>query len=295
MFCLHSDGRVRLIVALIVFLAASPAVGIELEDPGTFQVKNTWTVRALGVPPLLGGILFSRTGDILYVVGNSEGPGSALYAVPVTRDPASKEVIDLGAGTIIFNGNRGTPGLAAGLEVGPEGTFFYTYWPAHRLGQRSGNFQGPERLFQLSSVGVPPSLSGLTFSPYLIDPNTDFRLMQVTTWSEGQGDRSIYNVPLIPLDEGFFQPQPVQRFVTFPATSGIGQFNYIPSGPDEGNLIYPHCIGASEQSTFSRSTRSPDFRSTTIQTFPFSVLATPGSGHLPGVWDAARLQWHSIQ
>jgi hypothetical protein len=62
------------------------------------------------------------------VVGASETATSALYGVPVTRDPLTGDVTGLGpaaAVTKVFDGTAATPGLDAGFEIGPGGTLFY--------------------------------------------------------------------------------------------------------------------------------------------------------------------------
>jgi hypothetical protein len=59
------------------------------------------------------------------VVGASETSASALYAVPVTRDPVTRSVTALGPAGVVtkaFDGKPTTPGLDAGFDVGPAGT-----------------------------------------------------------------------------------------------------------------------------------------------------------------------------
>jgi hypothetical protein len=159
-------------VTTAVLLGAGPAAqAVTLEDPANFQVKSTFAGASLGIPAPLGGLMFSADGSVLYVVGASEASSSALYAVPVTRDPATHEVTALGpaaAVTKAFDGNPATPGLDAGFAVGPAGTLFYTYWSANRLGQRPGGIGGAETQFNMALVGVPSSIAGLTFSPHRV-------------------------------------------------------------------------------------------------------------------------------
>ena len=125
-------------LALCWLLACAPAAtAIVLEDPVGFQVKHTWTASSLGIPGHLGALIFSADGAKLYVVGASESSISALYAVPVTRDPATQDVVDIGPASAVvkvFSGNSTTPGLDAGFDFGPAGTLFYTYWSANYLG-----------------------------------------------------------------------------------------------------------------------------------------------------------------
>ena len=96
---------------------AADARAVSFDDPTRYHVKNEWSGVSLGIPGPLGGLLFSEDGAVLYVVGESEGAGSALYAVPVARDAATHEVTALGpaaAVTPVFSGTK--EGLDAGWE-----------------------------------------------------------------------------------------------------------------------------------------------------------------------------------
>src|SRR5262245_32922681 len=175
----------RPVLALLLIAAAPSLAAVTLEDPVNFAVKNTYSATNLGIPGPLGGLIFSADGNTLYVVGASEASTSALYAVPVTRDPATSQVTALGpaaAVTKAFDGNPTTPGLDAGFDLGPAGTLFYTYWQSNRLGERPGGVGGAETQFNMANVGVPSSIAGLTFSPHRTDPGTGFGPMQVSSW-----------------------------------------------------------------------------------------------------------------
>jgi hypothetical protein len=222
------------LAAFVVFGFVGGGRAVQLEDPANYQVKRTWSGASLTIPAPLGGLMFSPDGVTLYAVGASETGSSALYAVPVTRDPATKEVIDLGpaaAVTKVFDGTA--TGLDAGIEVGPAGTLFYTYWSANKLGQRPGGVAGAETVYDMAAVGVPRSIAGLTFSPHLTDPATGFGLMQISAW---QG-ANLYDVPLTPAGGGLFTPGAVTHFVTLPR-QGTGAIQYVPSGPLAGNVMY---------------------------------------------------------
>jgi hypothetical protein len=174
-------------------------------------------------------------GSTLYAVGASEQSTSALYAIPVTRSPGTNEVTALGpkaAVTKVFDGQALTPGLDAGWDFGPSGTLFYTYWSANYLGERPGGVAGAETQFDMSMVGVPSSVAGLTFSPHLTDPSTGFGMLQVSSW---QGD-NIFNVPLTPAGGGIFTPGTAQVLVTLPQ-QGTGAIQYVPEGTFAGDLM----------------------------------------------------------
>jgi hypothetical protein len=225
------------LAAGFALLGPAPAAwSVVLDDPANYQVRQVWDGFSLGLPSPLGGMLFSADGSTLYVVGASERSDSALYAVPVQRDPVTSVITNLGpasAVTLVFSGDPETTGLDAGLEWGPAGTLFYTYWPAHTLGQRPGGLAGAETLYPLTDTGLPSSIAGLAFSPHLTDTNTGFAQMQCSTW-QGAG---LFNVWLQPLGGGLFAPQSAAHFVELPR-QGTGAIQYFPSGPLRGHILY---------------------------------------------------------
>ncbi|KPK15509.1 MAG: hypothetical protein AMJ62_08835 [Myxococcales bacterium SG8_38] len=236
----YTRGTIVHLVLATLLLPTSMAGALELEDPANFEVVQIWSGGDIGVPGLLGAMMFSEDGETLYVVGNSEQPGSALYAVAVTRDPETGRVTDLGPAettTLVFSGTL--TGLDAGLELGPDGTLFYTYFPANRIAQRPGGFEGAETTYDMSVVDVPDSVAGLTFSPHIDDPNTGFGQMQVSSWQEDLSAefRNIYNIPLTSAGGGMFTPGDAVLFVTLPR-QGTGALQYVPSGLFEGDLMY---------------------------------------------------------
>jgi len=234
-------------IALAVMLAlasASAAVttSITFSIPG-FQVMRVWagsplssteTSRpSLGIPANLGAILFSRDGNTLYIVGAADDTTSGVYAVSVVRDAITHEVTDLvGPATLAFSGTSpfASTGLDAGLEFGPSGTLFYSYFDANRLAERVGT---TEMQFSLNPLGVPRAIAGFTFSPFRIDPGTGFGRLQINT---GYGS-NLYELSLSTSGGGFFAPAAQTLFATLPKQSLAGM-QYVPSAPFAGDLMY---------------------------------------------------------
>lgn len=225
--------------AFVTFVHLPVARAIVLDDPA-LTLGQTWSNEALNLPQNLGGLFFSDDGATLYVVGDANTSTSEVYAVPITRNPATGEIVQLGpnfAVTRVFTGTR--TGLDAGWDTGPGGTLFYTYWYANWLGQRPGGVTGTETLFDLAAAGVPDSASGLAFSPYRIDPGTGFGMMQVST-NDAQATflRDIYDVPLTPVGDGTFTPGTPTLFATPAPVGTLSGMRYGPPGPLEGKLLY---------------------------------------------------------
>src|SRR5262249_10193635 len=142
-----------------------------------------------------GGMRFSADGTQLYVVGLADDNASALYRLPVTRNASTQEGIALGTPVKIFTGANPDPTetdarLDAGLEFGPRGTFFYTYYPTSFIAQRPGGVTGTEQKFDLSALS---SVSGLTFAAARTDPGTGFGYLNVSTGVSS----NIYEVALV--------------------------------------------------------------------------------------------------
>lgn len=217
-----------------VSLAPQVRAAVVLEDPA-YSLKRTWSGPVeLGVPFYLGGLMFSADGATLYLIGESESSNSAAYALPVSRDATTREVTGFGSPSVAFHGDPGVPGgLDAGFESGPSGTLFNTYYYGNVLAQRPGGVSGAEHLFDLSASGIPQSVGGLTFSPWRTDPGTGFGMMQVSVYG---GGFELYDVPLLPLGGGVYEPQQASAVATL--TSGAGAIHYIPSGPLKGDLMW---------------------------------------------------------
>jgi hypothetical protein len=223
--------------------AACTPTGVVPSDPASFTVKRCWTETDLGVPAPLGGLHFSADGSTLYVIGGADSSASAIHALPVTRDAATHEVVDLAASAGSFPGMSPAPGsgLDAGLEVGPGGTYFMTYLGVDVnqedvtvLGERPAGVSGAETQFDTGMLsGITNSLAGLTFSPFITDPGTSFGIMQVSTLLG-----AIYDVPLTATGTpGTYEPASRQLFVTL-QTGSVGAIQYVPGGAFAGHLTY---------------------------------------------------------
>ena len=238
-------GLATIAFAVMLALASASAAvttSITFSIPG-FQVMRVWagsplssteTSRpSLGIPANLGAMLFSRDGNTLYIVGAADDTTSGVYAVSVVRDAITHEVTDLvGPATLAFSGTSpfASTGLDAGLEFGPSGTLFYSYFDANRLAERVGT---TEMQFSLNPLGVPRAIAGFTFSPFRIDPGTGFGRLQINT---GYGS-NLYELSLSTSGGGFFAPAAQTLFATLPKQSLAGM-QYVPSAPFAGDLMY---------------------------------------------------------
>lgn len=275
------------------WLVAVPQLGraVTLADPGTFSVKRTFEGSALGVPRGLGGAMFSPDGSVLYVVGDADRPTSAVFAMPVIRDAGTQEIVDLGPAESVMEGTTSVGGLDAGLDVGPGDTLFYTYYDTNLLGQRPGGFGGVETQFDLTPIGVPASVGGLTFSPRRCDPMTGFGQLQVSVYDgdldsdPSTGDRDVYDVALGAGSAGVFAPTSATLFARLPpgpVEAPIGSpagMHYVPSGSLAGHLLYASwdvgqvrylVIDSATGSPIDAGTTQPQLGTTNPVDYPFA-------------------------
>jgi len=223
----------------LTIAACQPAAAVEFDDPVSFALTDSWSCADLGVPGTAGALLFSLDGAQLYVVGDAGTALSAMYAVPVQRDPATDEVVDLGPGaTQWFAGDASRPGLDAGAAFGPEDTLFYTYFDANELGQRPLQGQGEEGLFALGVYGIPTAVSGLAFSPLLADAGSGFGMLQLSVG----GTAEIYQLTINPLCDGHYVPLAAERFAAVP-DAGLRGIAYVPRGQHARQLLIADEVG----------------------------------------------------
>lgn len=246
----HRDdrrARTRLLtaVAALVLAHATASRAVTLADPVTFTIKGTWSA-APTIPTSLAGIRFSPDGNTLYAVGSADVPASAMYAIPVVRDPSTHEITDLSiaAATPVFSANVSTlaGGLDSGPATGPAGTLFYTYFNANDgnfIGERRPSDIGTEMQFDVAPLGVPLWLGGLAFSIFRADPGTGFGRLNLSVYT-GDPDttpRDVYEIGLTPQGNGFFAPGSAARLLSLDAGT-VNGLCYVPVAPFFGSLMY---------------------------------------------------------
>ena len=115
-----------------------------------------------GVTGPRGGMTF-RPGNPnrLVVVAQSALPAAVIYEVDLTRDAAGHITGFAGPATFAAS----APNADGGLQFGPGEVLFYTTRPANMLGQIELGSVAPDRLIDLTPLGLAPSMGGLAFPP----------------------------------------------------------------------------------------------------------------------------------
>ena len=136
-------------------------------DPHYAATYRTFELgSAAGVPDNYGGLTF-KLGDpnTMLVGGMANGPGAKVYSVAVLRDASGHITGFQGTATVFANANGVTGGIDGGLAYGPGGVLFYTSFADNRIGQIEPASTGPDKLVNLTPLGVTGSVGGLAFVP----------------------------------------------------------------------------------------------------------------------------------
>ncbi|MFO0873375.1 MAG: hypothetical protein U0575_05330 [Phycisphaerales bacterium] len=133
--------------------------------------KDHYTITDLGsvpgVTPSYGGLLFAP-GDtsVLLIGGAAHLTSAAIDAILVLRGPDSHVTGFASKGAVFFQAAPGVSGgIDGGLDVGPDCTSFYTTYPDNHIGQLESSSVNPDRLVDLSPLGVAGSTGALRFVP----------------------------------------------------------------------------------------------------------------------------------
>ncbi|MGE0383295.1 MAG: VPLPA-CTERM sorting domain-containing protein [Gammaproteobacteria bacterium] len=153
-------------IFVAVFAISNPARALVIESP----FAGAYNALEIGEPPGgigdLGGLAFVP-GDphTLLVGGRAAGPLAAVYAVGVARDAAGHIVGYSGPPVLRSSAAGVTGGIDGGLAFGPGGVLFYTTYRDNQLGQIEPGSTAPDRLIDLTTLGVLRSTGSLQFVP----------------------------------------------------------------------------------------------------------------------------------
>ncbi|HEX8679077.1 MAG TPA: LamG-like jellyroll fold domain-containing protein, partial [Chthoniobacterales bacterium] len=117
---------------------------------------------APGVPASYGGLtLLNGNQNVLLLGGAANGGSGAVYAIPVVRDSAGHIIGFSGSATVFST----APNIDGGLAYGPDGVLFYTGYSNNILGQIKPGSTSPDKIIDLSALGVSGSVGTVQFVP----------------------------------------------------------------------------------------------------------------------------------
>jgi hypothetical protein len=187
---------------------------------------------ALNVLPPVAGVTGARGGltfrpgnpNKLLIVGQSAGSAAAIFEVDVTRNAGGHITGFAGVATLVAT----APNADGGLQFGPGGVLFYTTWPDNMLGQIEPGSVAPDRLIDLTALGVASSTGGLAITPSGFPSAGSLKLTSYggNTWysatlvPDGTGTYDVMNLTLRATVGGFVGLEGIAHVAaTYPAFS----------------------------------------------------------------------------
>ncbi len=149
----------------VFVIAAARAQNIESFYASDYTLTNLGMIS--GLPSSYGPIIFKR-GDpqTLLIGGNADNDTAGIYEVSVTRN-ADGHIIGFSGGAMKIANAPGTAthGIDGGLAYGPDDVLFYTTYSDNRCGQIKPGSMNPDKLIDLTTLGVVSSTGAVGFVP----------------------------------------------------------------------------------------------------------------------------------
>ena len=115
-----------------------------------------------GVPGPLGGLTFKAGDTSKLLVGGAANSGlGAIHELTVTRDPQGHVIGFSGSATQFAT----APFIDGGLTYGPGGVLFFVTYNNNQMGQLKPGSTTPDKLIDLTPLGVCSSTGALYFVP----------------------------------------------------------------------------------------------------------------------------------
>jgi hypothetical protein len=180
-----------------------------------YSVDNLFSVP--GVPGPYGGMVF-KDGDpnMLLIIGSAEGNNAKIYEIPVTRDAQGHVDGFSGSASSISTASQAT----GGLMYAPGGVLLFTTYPGNMLGQIMPGSTKPDKMIDLTPLGVGPSTGGIAITPAGFAGAGDFK---ITSY----GFDSWYDADLVPDGGGTFDVANVGPGIFLNTTPGPESIEHV--------------------------------------------------------------------
>ena len=184
--------------------------------------------QALTVPPSYGGLTF-KAGDpnTLLLGGGANVTSAGIYALGLTRDSGNHVTGFSGISATVVSANSPNGGIDGGLAYGPGNVIFYTSYSDNYIGQIKPGSLGPDKLIDLSPLGLSSSVGALAFVPNTFGGGGHLKILSF------DGDKW-YDATVTPDGSGTFNITAVGPALSLPASNGLE----IQAGP-EGVIFIP--------------------------------------------------------
>ena len=211
-------GVVALLAAVGLLATAAPT-SAQVVDPafaGSYSFIDLG--GPAGVPTNLGGLTL-RSGDpnTLLIGGNANGGNGAIYSIGVVRGAGNHITGFTGTASLFST----APEIDGGLAYGPGGVLFYTGYSENLLGQIEPGSTSPDKIINLTPLGVASSVGSLNFVPAGFPGAGELRIVSYN----GGG---FYTATLTPDGTGTYDISNVALAATL--QGGPEGFVYVPTG-----------------------------------------------------------------
>lgn len=146
-------------------LTPAPTSGQFIAAPYNAAYSLRTLVRATPVPGLpqrYGSLVFSASDpDTVLIGGSARTPQGGLYALRVVRNAGNHITGFAGAGVLFAS----APDVDGGVVHGPGGVLLFTRDPTNGIGQIKPGSSVPNRIVDLTPLGVAASTGGLAHVP----------------------------------------------------------------------------------------------------------------------------------
>jgi hypothetical protein len=196
---------------------AAPVLAAPYDYDASYSIFNLNSVP--GVPGPYGGLTLKQ-GDpnTLLIGGNANNQAGAIYSIGLTRDASSHISGFSGTATPFAS----APNIDGGLAYSPGGVLFYTAYPSNQVGEIKPGSTSPDKVIDLTPLGVSSSVGSLAFVPAGQPGAGDFKIASFTTGH-------FYNATLSSDGSGTYNITSATQTATVPGgePEGIG---YVPTG-----------------------------------------------------------------
>lgn len=171
-----------------------------------------------GVPGPLGGLtLLAGDANTLLIGGDANNGDGAIYSIGLIRDMDGHITGFDGPATLYST----APFIDGGLAYGPDGVLLYTAFPTNELGQIKPGSSTPDKVLNLTDLGINASVGTLGFVPPGFPGAGDLHIASYST-------SDYYSATLTPDGMGTFDLTDVVLETT--VTGGPEGLLWVPAG-----------------------------------------------------------------
>ncbi len=198
--------------ACAIAFQSLPSAAAIIVDP---IFASDYTITDLGsiagLPTNYGGLVF-KAGDpnTLLIGGAANQNVGRIYEVPVIRDGLGN-ITGFGAPVVFGSVGEFNDG---GIAYGPGGVLFTAQWPINMLGQTKPGSTDEDKIINLTSIGTPTTIGGVSISALNFVPAgfAGAGQFKIVTYASGNW----YDVVLTPDGSGTYDIVSATLEVTLP-------------------------------------------------------------------------------